>query len=293
MISPTLIALVASLLCPTPTPDAPGKTMTLKEAIDSKIVTVEAVSLGGHQGKCVELKVINPKTKKFSISVPAGTLFDPADEGEQSLVLPEERMLSLNGKATQRFKIDGFCTEASDMSPSSGGMFTLNNYRKPAMDSVFAFLDAHPKLAKNEDLIQQTIWAITDGESVSSIYSDDDATHKEAAALRALVCRVTGQENVWYNTRENVTVDHNNYIVSQPVAINGQLEIKLEQRSTIQGVVQNAEGEEMWVNTNSFEMPRGNIKFSFQVEIAGWEPGTYYVVYHINEEEVLRQEFQV
>jgi len=269
-----------------------SKTISLEQAIADGKISAEVVSLGGHSGTCAKLIVTNLKGKSMNIEVPAGTLLEPEDAADQTLIVTETRMLALKQSRKSYFKLDGFCTEASDSSPSEGSMFALNATKDEKLVKLMDYLQTKPELLKNEDLIQHTVWAITnDNSGVSSIHDREHA--EETARLRELVCEMTGKENVWYNTSTKISQDEARMIVLDPIAISGELNIVLDAPKTMKGEVVNEQNEVVFKQSNDAKLPAGNVSFWFKLEVRGWEPGKYAVVYTSGSETMLRQEFEI
>jgi hypothetical protein len=294
MFHPTMLActgLLAMLLpgiCQTQEPLPP--TLTLQEALDRRLVSVEPVSLGGHSGECVSLQLQNHSLRPMTLLLPAGTVFEPADGDDQSLVVPVERQLALSGRASEMLPAAAFCTEMGDASPAEESGFALARTANPLLDSLFGYLAAHPELASNADVLQNAIWAITDHTDVGSIFADGQP---EVAAFREWICKLTGRENVWYNTVLDTRLDQERRIVRTAVSVQGQVMLNRREALNLQGHVENELGQVVWTFERANRLPAGTLRFRFWLEVEGWESGGYAVVYKNGEEEVIRQEFQI
>lgn len=269
----------------------PGpKTMPLEQAVAEGKVAVEWVALGGHSGACTKLTVTNLNTKKINIQLDAGTLLYPDDEGDQTLITTQERILALDKSGKRSMKLDGFCTEASDRSPGSGSHFAVKPLEDEKLLQLMAYLEGKRALLANDDLIQQAVWAVTDQEDISSIY---DPGNKDAAALRKFVCDLTGQEDVWYNTQVLIREDGDRRIVRDPQIVSGELAIRTEAQLTMTAVVMNESGEVIYNKPGTTNLPKGNVNFGFSIQVDGWSPGTYAVVYSAGSKTMLRKAFTI
>jgi len=283
--------LLAMLLPGNRSPQAPlPPTMTLQEALDQRKVTVDAVSLGGHSGECVALHVENLSLSPMTLVLPAGTVFEPLDADDQTLVVPVERQLALSGRASETLSAAAFCTEMGDASPAEESRFALSRAANPLLDSLFDYLATHQDLAADTELMQTAIWAITNNGDISAIYSEEQPGAK---AFREWICKLTGRENVWYNTVQSTRLDEERRIVRTAVSVQGQVMLNRRESLTLLGHVENAQGEVVWNFERATRMPAGTLRFRFWLQVEGWASGSYSVVYKSGDEEIVRQEFQI
>lgn len=264
--------------------------LTLGEALDQRLVSVEPVSLGGHSGDCVALHIQNHSMRPMTLSLPAGTVFEPANGEDQSLVVPVERQLALSGRSSETLPAAAFCTEMGDASPAEEGGFALGRTANPLLDSLFGYLALHPSLASEHNVLQNAIWAITDNSDVGSIYAEGQP---EVTKFREWICKLTGRENVWYNTVLDTRLDEERRIVRTAVSVQGQVMLNRRESLTLQGHVENEQGEVVWSFERANRLPAGTLRFRFSLEVEGWQSGGYALVYKSGTEEIIRQEFRI
>jgi len=264
--------------------------LTLGEALDQRLVSVEPVSLGGHSGDCVALHIQNHSMRPMTLSLPAGTVFEPANGEDQSLVVPVERQLALSGRSSETLPATAFCTEMGDASPAEEGGFALGRTANPLLDSLFGYLALHPSLASEHNVLQNAIWAITDNSDVGSIYAEGQP---EVTKFREWICKLTGRENVWYNTVLDTRLDEERRIVRTAVSVRGQVMLNRRESLTLQGHVENEQGEVVWSFERANRLPAGTLRFRFSLEVEGWQSGGYALVYKSGTEEIIRQEFRI
>jgi len=267
------------------------KLITLPDAIKEQKISVEILSLGGHEGDCISLEVTNLSRKPFKMQVVRGTLFTPANAGDQNIVVAVSQVLSLNGAATQQFDVEGYCIEADDRCPRNGSSFTMSRIENVKLDSLLRYISSKPKLFHNQDLMQAAIWTVTDGNSVSSVYDP----HNDVAVqdLRSFICDLTKQEDVWYNTKRETFVNAQRIIVSAPIEVTGNIALNSPTPVTMCGVVIKENGDEMWAFPNSIPLPQGKVKFKFKLEVDNWAQGNYFIVYTSKTDTLLKQGFSI
>lgn len=266
---------------------SPNSSLTLEKALSEKKVEMVIVSKGGHSGNCIDIQLKNLTNKKLEIEMTPGTVFMPEDEGEQTLINTEEKIFALEKNQSKTFKVNAYCTEAHDRCPSTASKFKLAQTPNATLKKLTYFLDSLK--TADHSMIQQSIWCLTDSESVANVYTED---LKVTKAMRGYLCAVTGQKDPWYTTRRQTSVDANNRIVSVAKEIKGDLEFTTTEPLDMQGVVVDSTGKEIYRNPNKIVGPSGKIRFKFKLQVEGWAPGKYAVVYHNNGKEVLRKEFE-
>lgn len=247
------------------------KTVSLQEALRQKRITARFVSTGKYAGASITCKLTNLTAAPVRIHMPAGTFFTPEDSGEQSLLLPQEKMITLAPKAATEQVIDGFCTEASDRCPGAGSKFSLAAQTIPKMQELTDFMKAkkYP-----QQVLQDAIWTLTDKHAVSNVYADGVAGIKE---LRTKLCQLTGQKETWYNSPQQHTVDASGNIRQETVAINGQLSFTCNKGAKVHEEVHNSAGKVLFKMKDTAIVYSGNVDFEFKIRVTGWEKGTYTV----------------
>jgi hypothetical protein len=275
------------LLDPSPAAD-PLAEFILQDALERGVLDLEASASGHFMGESVALTLRNPSAKPMRVRVPAGTAFRPEDDGEQTLIAPFDQYLVLDGTAEQRLAFRAFCSEMGDTGPRAKGSMALGRSAQPLLDSLYGYLNRHTDLHQHEDVLQSAIWAITDGADLGAVFLDGNS---EVEALRAWLSRLLGVENTWYGTILRTRMDAERRIVREALRVQGQLQLQRTEPTELRGYVLNSEGQVEWAFNRSTTLPAGRVRFRFELEVEGWEPGTYAVVYRSGEEELIRREF--
>ncbi len=267
------------------------KPLSIQEIMKNPNFEVTLTSSGGHSGKSVLLEVKSKTNKDVRITVPAGTLFYPSDENEQTLVSPREQYAVINKMKTNSIPLNGFCTEAHDKSPTSAGTFALGNNKNEKLDKLLQFFKEHKGISING--VQEAIWCITDDYSISRIYTDNEVLNKQ---LKKVLSEITGDEIPWFTNKQEITIDNNGYLVSESVEVTGEVKFSTTKKTTIKSKVLNEAGENVFPNQNDLVIPRAlnNITLNFKVSVEGWEKGKYFVIYYTTEgKTILKKEFTV
>ncbi|MDH4472574.1 MAG: hypothetical protein QE487_08180 [Fluviicola sp.] len=245
-------------------------TISLEEAIAKKMVTCRFTSTGSYSGESVAVSVTNLTGNQLTITIPNGTVFKPSEDEDQDLIIVEQQAIALKAKATGNQVLDGYCMEASDHSPTTDNGMKLSKTTNSKLIELAAFVD---KKGYDSYTLQDAIWAVSDGSSISNIDSDTE----QGKALRVFLAKLTNQEDPWYETKQERVVTPERLIENNPISVNGKIRVESDGNMKIHEVVQKVGGE---VKNNSSEMTfsrKGIVNYEFTLTVKGWEKGDYEV----------------
>lgn len=267
-------------------PEGLVKELDLLEAIEAKLITVDAVSNGKYSGYSVILNLKNNTNQNLKIHVPAGLKYNPEDNGEQTLIQLNEQFVALKPNASYDGKIAAFCTEASDRCPSenSGMKITKNNDSK--MNELIAYLKG-----KNitKSTYQDAVWAISDNHAVSNIVADTP----QDIAFRKKIAEITGQKNNWYTSPQNVQVDEYGNFTQETVKISGMVEFTCPKGTEVRQDIMTSDGEVFFSSDRTMRAAYGNVTYKFNLAVRGWDKGDYYLRIHDGNSEFARYDFSI
>lgn len=276
------IAVLISSYCYTTLP------IELIQAIKDKKVDVIITSTGGHSGKCMEIKVKNLTNVPYTVTIAAGTIFIPEDEGEQTILVPLKNIFVLQPSETKPLLVGGYCTELKDRCPQTSSAFTISKTTsQPLIDLIQCMA---PLKGLEEDLIQQSVWCITDGESPSNITSANTLNQK---VLRDFLFKCTGQADTWYSTKRTPEIAADRSIVNNALEISGKIDIEAIKPMELIGVVKNEAGEVVWKYPYITSLPAGDIVFDFNLKVRNWKSGNYFIIYTCEDVELVNQKFTI
>ncbi len=267
------------------------ETLSIQQLIKNPDFEVTVKSNGKHSGKSVLLAIKSKSLKDVSLRVPAGALFYPSDEKEQTLITPREQIMAINKKQTNDVGVYGFCTEANDKSPTSSGAFKVGTNKNEKLAQLLEFFKENKGIRVHA--VQEAIWCVTDNESISHAYSDDPVLDKK---LKKKLSEITGQKIPWHTNKRKITTNNRGYIVASPVEVVGEVTFSTTQKTVVKSKVINEAGVVVFPNTNELKIPQAikNIKLDFKVKVTGWDKGKYYVIYYTGEgKTILKKEFTV
>jgi hypothetical protein len=261
--------------------------MDLDEAMAKGIVEVKADS-NDFSKKSLRLTIINLGKENLNLRIPSGMTFLPEDKGDQTLLQVQEQMLALKSKASGTVRADGYCSEMHDGVAPATRRFALQKNKQARIDSLLLVIKALG--IKDKYVIQDAIWCITDNNAVSNIYGDDNPA---VDSLKNYLCKVTGQNKVWYSTRRESTVTAERRISHAAMEVSGLLYFHNNEEVKLYGLVTKENGEPAMKYPQPMVLPPGDIDFKFRLRVNGWAPGKYYIIYKLGSEEILKKEFVI
>ena len=266
-----------------------AKKYSLSELKNHGKFEITIVAKGTYSGKSIELKVKSNHKRNVELVIPTGTVFYTSDEGDQILIVVEEQLLVIAKGKTKKAILDGFCTEMSDGVPSADMAMQFMLTKREKLQLLANFINQHQGIGKHE--IQEAVWCVSDNQSVANIYSDQA---KKSIELKKFVAELTGQELTWHSVKRNHR-QVSQRIEVQPVFVTGRVSFAIEKPSTIKSKITDTNGELIYENKNSFEVPKtNNVELKFNLSVGGWKEGTYYVIYYDqNNNTILKKAFTI
>lgn len=171
-----------------------SKSIPLSEALKKNMVKATFKSANkGHDkntstywGGCVKATLQNLTSTPVSIQLEPGLFLISEDTTKQRMMIVDNQQLALSPKGSKTTTVNAFCSQMHKGAPSQdiafytagnadGNLLTLANYIVKNKFKSFA--------------VQNAIWAITDNNDLSSIYSENTS---ESDSLRRFVSKLKG-----------------------------------------------------------------------------------------------------
>lgn len=282
IISLTLISLINLSFFPGET------TISIQEAVRNQKIIVLATSNGNHRGDAIKLEVKNSSRLKTRLLIPSGTVFHPEDNLDQDIIVTQNQYFVLNPQEDHSLVVQGYCSEMSDLSPSAGSAFTIGTTTNADLQRFCARVKSS---SFPENTMQEAVWAMTDGEPVSQIYSENKAAGDE---LRKIVCDITGQKETWYEKKVNREVTEDRQIVGTPVEVTGGIQYVSRKGQFISAELWGPENTKLYDLGEPSPSPfTGTLTFNFNLSLEGFPKGKYKVLIKENKRVIKQQDFEV
>lgn len=154
--------------------------ISLEQALDQALISLESEGTGGYQGQCIQVFIENISDRSLSIIVEPGSLFQSKDDELQNLIItaPEEITISPGQKMNARLWT--MCTQAWNASPSSGSGFDFAGMAAPGLRRL------SNRIAKGNyqtSTGQSAMWALASKEPVHTVYGIDTVESRALAEV--------------------------------------------------------------------------------------------------------------
>lgn len=142
--------------------------ISLRKALESKMVNLKAISVGGYCGKCIKLSITNQSKTALDLAIEPALIFRPSDTSYQDLVLLGNESLAIAPGATHDITLQTFCGKSYAHSPVPGIDYTYWKQGEEAMVKTLTYV-------KDSSIdmwtCQHAVWMFTNHHSLSSVYS--------------------------------------------------------------------------------------------------------------------------
>ncbi|MCF6280484.1 MAG: hypothetical protein L3J14_09080, partial [Flavobacteriaceae bacterium] len=136
------------------------------DAINNKSITAQFESIGKYSGNSVYSMLVNNTSSDIKLLIPAGTLYIPENDGEQTLIQLEDDFIVIHKNETIIHRFSGFCTEFNDRVPTTQNSMRIAQNKNQKLGKLIQYM-------KGKDIDHEAykgaVWEITDNEKFSNI----------------------------------------------------------------------------------------------------------------------------
>lgn len=244
--------------------------MTLEEAMSKQLIETQIMGNGGHTGQALKIQLVSKHKKDLDLSLPAGMRFKSEDEGIQDLILTRAHQTVLAANSKKTLTLYAMCTQRHNMGPAEGNLFAYNGIAEGNLLKVAQYISQ--KNYQN-DAGQASIWAITDGGGLYEIYDDSEAVVKD---MQKFMADLTGQQTPWYSLQQNNFVPGPD-VNPEPSVIHAKYEYNFTESASINLVVYDADGNEVYLITENQPVRPGTFRMNFKLTVQNMPRGNYYI----------------
>ncbi len=242
-------------------------TFDLAEALQKKLVSLSVEGTGGYHGEALKVVCKNLAGRYLRIRIPLGQLMEPRDTTQQTLVVAQEQLLSVNVKTPGEALLKTYCTQAGDLSPTAGMAFTMGALASEQLVSLLKFIVEKGKTESSE--AQSAVWCATkSGHSLGSI--GDPELQKFTADLFGK--NLPGYKII-HKTVEQVPGRRAE--LGKAMVVEGNFRYFLEKDEKTIMVLLNAEGKQIKQVSKEEDMKAGEHRSSLRLEVFNLDPGKY------------------
>ncbi len=263
-----LLLILAANLFAQKSPKSTQRNFDVQEALAQKLISVTVQGTGGHQGECLKITCKNLQGKSLRIRFPVGQLMAPLDSAQQTLVLAEEKWVSVNPKTPAQLSFKTFCTQAGEISPREGSIFAVAAMAPEVLCNILKFIAEKGKT--DDGAAQSAVWAVTNGYSLGSIGDP---------VLTKFVADQLGKDMPGYKIKHK-TVEYVPGRVAdlgKAMVVEGNLRFYLEKDEKVRMVLLDSNGKLVTNISKEELMVAGEHRSGIHLEVWNLTPGKYVV----------------
>ncbi|MEO8589468.1 MAG: hypothetical protein ABI432_08880 [Flavobacteriales bacterium] len=225
---------LCALMSLSATVPAPPVADDLFELVRKGSITATAKGLGGHEGDCLSLTLINRTGSPLMAEIRPGALMISEDSALQNLMIVrrEQVLLPSFGKATVTCR--AFCAESSDGGPGMDSPFLVARMAAPLLVALAAHVNEQ---RYSDGAVQEAVWVLSNGHSVSEVVGDGLT---DALPLREFVAGLAGVEVPWYSTFRDRPRSPDRVYSKAPVRVNGEVDFELNTHALVTILIKDA-----------------------------------------------------
>lgn len=253
---------------------APPTQLSLSQAIEQHIVSVEAIATGqSYQKQALKLKIKNTGSLRYNLMINAGVIFKPDSAGYQPLILVGGERLYMDKLAETEVRVQTFCANSSLKAPLKDITYS---YWKDAGDTLTKVLAFMQKNRMYGDLGQSAVWVFTNDHDLEEVYDgNNDFMSKK---LLEYIVQVTGWEKPEYFVQPTIVEEPGEAVyVPKTLKIFAKFEQILEEPKTLTLGIFNHEGEMIESVFENRRYGKAGHRFRVEFEAEGVEAGKYYI----------------
>jgi hypothetical protein len=252
---------------------------TLAEALKKNLVKIEIQGAdsvlpnsSSHYGKCLQMKLTNLTSSKFTVKLETGQQFEPDDSTIQNMMTTQQQLFVLGPNKHSKKYINAMCVQHHDGGPSKKIKFTMAQMSPKNLLGIAQLVEKHKYF---NSTAQNAVWCISDGEDISTIQNDEDTVM--AYVLQKYVSEVTGQP---MPQRHSQRQTHRETQRSFKTTVVFEWTTNREANTTL--AVLDANNNPVMEIVKDQLLPSGNHSYTIVLNSAEIPLGTYTIILYIN-----------
>ncbi len=246
-------------------------TITLPEAIKLKYIILSTTRneitsnpdsyTPTYTGKCLKVNLQNISGKNLRIHLEPGRFMMPDDSTMQRMMVTREEFITLNKSVSVTREIYAMCSQMHNRAPSPTTTF---NVGEKATGNLLAVAELISKNNYQSMAGQNAVWAISDNNDPSDIYSENKA---EVQALKDFVFKATGK-------KEKIP---GQYIKYEKGKVKGSVVFELKKDKVLSIILYNEAGVEVKSTIKNYTYKVGINTVSYEYQYFNIPAGNYYL----------------
>ncbi len=258
--------------------------LSVEEAAKKGFIKLTIKSKGGYTGDVIEMKVQNLTNRKLNLKIEAGRKLDSKHQNEQDILVTREQEFFVNANQPKTINVFGMCCQAHKGAPTASFAYSVGYMADSNLIKMARFIDKN-KYYSNYSA-QQSVWVISDNNSIGSIHDDDKEVN---TMLRAFASKLTGRSIPTYEI--SYRSGNDGTAMGRAVTIDGVLDYTLLQTCHSTLAIYNESGEVVQLIFKNLDSDKGVYKHYFSFRTKDLPQGTYYA--RLNADGLLQKELKI
>lgn len=267
--------------------NAKHKKLNLQKAIDAHLIKAKGSSLGGHQGYCINLNLINTTPDSLIVVVEAGRRLNSCQDKNQDILIVKEETVFLSATENKWVKVKGYCCQSNKNSPAQNSEYTINKLADSALVTLARFLNIN---TIEEHVVQQAIWAISDKQPTANIAGANDSL---SLPVRKLVAGLKNEPLPWYTIISKVFVYQSGAMINFPQKLKGKLNYSNPNDGYVTLFILDKSGKEVCLIKSQWLKACANENYELNVPVKGLAKGKYSIGLKTSDKELTKMEFEI
>jgi hypothetical protein len=249
-----------------------AQSTTFQQAVAQGWIQLEARSLGGYQGDCLQLVLQNQHSKTLRVLITPGMVFKSQDTLYQDLILVDQEDFLLSPKQKKILKINAYCCKMHRGGPDSSKVFTFEGTRSAELNLVADYL--YRNALSKSNLVQPAIWAVSDNADLAGIW--DPAKRDVSQKLIEFVAKTTNRPVPWYRAQYAPQAPGPQMAKRPMMQIFSEWEFNLGQTDKLSLAIYDQDGKQVDVVMQNRDYTSGIYTFNFSYKTNKLPNGRYY-----------------
>lgn len=248
--------------------DQKVKTYELQKAMDDGLVELLSIEHLGDKQLKIRIKNLH-KRKDFKVHFKTGLQFASQDTSEQDQIIIHGRSVLAKAGKTVSPTFTSYCTQASNISPGSGSIFSLKKEADGKLMELASFLS---KKRDMDYMAQQAVWVVSDDHDLRGLHHEDT---QKALEIQQFVSELTGKPLPEYTIRYKEALEGQRAFTREAVMVVGIHAYQLKEDGYFSCRIYNEAGELVQEVFDNMLQKKGNVRFNFKLKAWNLPKGKY------------------
>lgn len=215
----------------------------------------------------------------LEINMPAGTLLEPANEAEQTLIVTEDLIVDLSPKQSKMVKVKAMCIEPWDRAGGVASIYSLKTNKNDTLIKLAKYISANKYFTSCG---QNAVWTFIQRDRLAEVYGSDTI---EQNNLRLFLNKLTGMP---LPKPEELNNYKYNYYVPPKETLSGYFQFGLQSPHDIQVAMFDTTGilvRELF-NQKQYQPSNGQ-KIKYEFDFTVYQNDKYFVKLIVDNEVIM------